>query len=338
MDQLGKWYLETDQFWLNAGKDSEGDLQLPTQTVKNEKGEDLLSLERFDSGKYRLTALGYGSGFLEYEKSGVTYRMPISFQKQTILKVQEAYAKAGTEVSITITPQDSFDYSALALVVDYDEGYLTFDDAVNGAGYKEVSSDAEEQAAIEKGDNLFIYNTETKRLIWMPSAANGQTALTAQAGAPLATLTFTVKNEEDLRAAVDDGGQPRFVWTDEEGEHLNYGDHADIRLSFYCGRNDDEWNGEYSYLADENDDRNELCLGFDQGWIEILDHTPGDVNGDDEVTMTDVSDMLRWHVGYVPGPGFVESALDTDGDGQTNLWDVTWLLRWLSEWDNIILH
>ena len=315
--ELGKWYVETNDFWLDTPYgEHKDDLDIPDQTIKNGDGEELLQIERFDSGKYRITALAYGDGALEYEYGGVTYRMPVSIQKQVVLQVEDAYVKAGDVAEVRITPLEDFDYSSLALVVDYDESFLSFEDAENGASFKEVASSEEEQAAVEEGDSLFIYNTKKKRLIWMPSAAENQTSVTAKAGVPLATLKFQVRD----------------VTSEEEYNYDAY-----VRLQFYRGQDNNEWEGDYSYLADANGNRERLCLGCYQGMVRVLDHTPGDVNGDEKVNMQDVTAMLRWHVGY-NDVGIQENALDTNGDGAANLWDVTWLLRYLSKWDNIVLQ
>ena len=313
--ELGSWYVEFDNMWLQTREEHEDNLPIPDQTIKNEKGDEILKLEHFANGKYHVTALGYGDGALEYERNGVTYRLPVSIQKQVILKAEEVYAKKGSVAEVTITPQDDLDFSALALVVEYDDQYLEFEEAENGSTFKTVGSSAEEQAAVEEGDNLFIYNTETKRLIWMPSAAENQTSVTAKGGVPLATLKFRVANvpDEDI------------------------GTYANIQLDRYHGENNDEWDGDYSYIADASGRREALNIRCDSGFVKILDHTPGDVNGDDKVNMQDVTAMLRWHVGYNDA-GIQENALDTDGDDMRNLWDVTWLMRYLSGWNNIVLQ
>ena len=67
------------------------------------------------------------------------------------------------------------------------------------------------------------------------------------------------------------------------------------------------------------------------GEIEILSHTPGDINGDGQVNNKDVTRLQR----YLKGQSVevVEAALDVNGDGKINNKDATRLQRYLKYGD-----
>lgn len=65
------------------------------------------------------------------------------------------------------------------------------------------------------------------------------------------------------------------------------------------------------------------------------DFLPGDINGDGEVDLKDVTTLSRYIAGW-NGLTVVEAALDTNGDGEIDLKDVTLLSRYIAGW-NVVL-
>lgn len=61
-------------------------------------------------------------------------------------------------------------------------------------------------------------------------------------------------------------------------------------------------------------------------------NTPGDINGDGEVDLKDVTTLSR-HIAGWTGLTVTEELLDTNGDGQVDLKDVTLLSRFIAGWD-----
>lgn len=61
----------------------------------------------------------------------------------------------------------------------------------------------------------------------------------------------------------------------------------------------------------------------------VVDHMPGDVNGDGEITTMDVMAILKYIAKY-PDDSTIESALDVSGDGEVSTLDVMTLLRYLA--------
>lgn len=65
--------------------------------------------------------------------------------------------------------------------------------------------------------------------------------------------------------------------------------------------------------------------------IPIIEHTPGDINGDGVVNSKDTTRLMRYLAGWDVEVN--EAALDVNGDGEVNTKDTTRLMRYLAGWD-----
>ena len=61
-------------------------------------------------------------------------------------------------------------------------------------------------------------------------------------------------------------------------------------------------------------------------WVEMTATTPGDVNGDGQVNISDVTDLIDL---LLAGTGAGNAAADVNGDGQVSISDVTDLIDML---------
>ena len=66
----------------------------------------------------------------------------------------------------------------------------------------------------------------------------------------------------------------------------------------------------------------------------IFDHTPGDINGDGEVSLRDASAIMRRLAGS--DVVVVEAALDVNGDGDVSLRDASAIMRYLAGYDIVL--
>jgi len=72
------------------------------------------------------------------------------------------------------------------------------------------------------------------------------------------------------------------------------------------------------------------------GYIEVTDRTPGDVNSDGEVTMMDSTILRRWLANW-SDVTIDESNADVNGDGEVTMMDSTILRRYLANWSGVEL-
>ncbi len=108
----------------------------------------------------------------------------------------------------------------------------------------------------------------------------------------------------------------------------------------------DGFNKSYCFVYHINDDRTiELMMASVEGDMLVFEATsfshyavvesgsrlPGDVNGDGEVTMIDLT-ILRRYLADWPGVIIDESNSDVNADGEVNLIDATVLRRYLAGW------
>lgn len=56
---------------------------------------------------------------------------------------------------------------------------------------------------------------------------------------------------------------------------------------------------------------------------------PGDVNGDGEVDVFDIVNIMDWILDPESVPGFVEKAADFNNDGDTDVFDVVEMMDWI---------
>lgn len=88
-----------------------------------------------------------------------------------------------------------------------------------------------------------------------------------------------------------------------------------------------------TYDAEEVCDieENNVVFSIDNGSATVLDHVPGDINGDDGLTSKDLLRLARYFAGWDVEVN--ELALDINGDGTVNSKDLLRLARYLAGWD-----
>ena len=88
-----------------------------------------------------------------------------------------------------------------------------------------------------------------------------------------------------------------------------------------------------TYDAEEVCDieENNIVFSIDNGSATVLDHVPGDINGDDGLTSKDLLRLARYFAGWEVEVN--ENALDINGDGNVNSKDLLRLARYLAGWD-----
>ena len=67
------------------------------------------------------------------------------------------------------------------------------------------------------------------------------------------------------------------------------------------------------------------------GQVTIVDHIPGDVNGDGKLNNKDLSLLFQYLSNWDVTVN--EAALDINGDGKVNNKDLSLLFQYLSNWD-----
>lgn len=80
-----------------------------------------------------------------------------------------------------------------------------------------------------------------------------------------------------------------------------------------------------------NIDDNNIRFFVIDGYVAVIDHIPGDVNGDKEVNNKDVSTLFKYLSGW--NVAVIASSLDINGDGEVNNKDVSTLFKYLSGWN-----
>lgn len=116
--------------------------------------------------------------------------------------------------------------------------------------------------------------------------------------------------------------------TFEVAEDAQAGEHF-VNVNYYDGRDDNYIDGEdVNYDVDENP----LNLCYEDGFVCVYTHIPGDIDGNGVVNNLDATYLLRYLSGWKV-EGINETALDTTGDGRINSKDGTRLLRHLANWD-----
>ena len=120
------------------------------------------------------------------------------------------------------------------------------------------------------------------------------------------------------------------------GTENTYGDLEFAELTFILSDNAKpgdvikitaEYNPEDVYNIDDNNIRFFVI----DGYVAVIDHIPGDVNGDKEVNNKDVSTLFKYLSGW--NVAVIESSLDINGDGEVNNKDVSTLFKYLSGWN-----
>ena len=119
----------------------------------------------------------------------------------------------------------------------------------------------------------------------------------------LAVLTFTIKQDAPL------GSYP-------------------ITVDYYHGITGDNVDGED---VNYNKDWKRVPLNYRSGKLIVCAYTPGDINGDGEVDITDAVCLLQYVAGWKLN-NVVKEALDVNGDGRINTKDAIQILRYIAGW------
>lgn len=143
------------------------------------------------------------------------------------------------------------------------------------------------------------------------SEIGGQSQLPQSYGSPVILNWFngTADSEGDFTFAT---------LTFDVSEDANIGDVTNISIS---------------YDAEDLYDISETNITFytEGGALEIIDYTPGDMNGDDTVNNKDMTRLFQYLSGW--NVDVNEKALDINGDGVVNNKDLTRLFQYMSGWD-----
>ena len=116
--------------------------------------------------------------------------------------------------------------------------------------------------------------------------------------------------------------------TFEIPEDAQAGDYF-VGVDFYKGRDGNYIDGDsVNYDADENP----LNLRYEDGFINVYNYIPGDINGNGVVDNKDGTALLRHLAGWTLEQ-IDYNALDVDGNGTVDNKDGTRLLRYLAGWD-----
>ncbi|MBR2319607.1 MAG: dockerin type I repeat-containing protein [Clostridia bacterium] len=88
-----------------------------------------------------------------------------------------------------------------------------------------------------------------------------------------------------------------------------------------------------SYNADDVYDQNFENVGFrvENGTVEIVEYTPGDVNGDGKINNKDLGLLQQYLNGWMVTVS--EKGADANGDGKVNNKDLGLLQQYLNGWN-----
>ena len=149
--------------------------------------------------------------------------------------------------------------------------------------------------------NQVDYNTDIGGTAQQPTFSNGYVTLLWYNGSAnvegdwvFATLSFTVK------------------------ETATPGSRSDIVLTY---------NAEEVCDIEENN----VVFSVDNGIASVLDHVPGDINGDNALTSKDLLRLARYFADWDVEVN--DLAMDVNGDGDVNSKDLLRLARYLADWD-----
>ena len=123
----------------------------------------------------------------------------------------------------------------------------------------------------------------------------------------LATLVFTIKKDAPT------------------GKHP-------ITVDFYHGLKGDYIDGR-DVNFNMNDER--VPITYANGSVIVCTYKPGDINGDDKVSLEDAIRLLQYIAGWKLD-NLVDEALDVNADGRINSKDAIRILRYLAGWDVIL--
>ena len=113
------------------------------------------------------------------------------------------------------------------------------------------------------------------------------------------------------------------------------GDFVYATLTFLVNKNAKAGKSDITVTYNPDDvyniDYENIAFIIQNGSVEIVDHTPGDISGDGKVNNKDLSLLFQhlsdWDVTVN------EAALDVNGDGKVNNKDLSLLFQYLSDWD-----
>ena len=101
-----------------------------------------------------------------------------------------------------------------------------------------------------------------------------------------------------------------------------------ITVDYYHGITGDNVDGED---VNYNKDWKRVPLNYRSGKLIVCAYTPGDINGDGEVDITDAVCLLQYVAGWKLN-NVVKEALDVNGDGRINTKDAIQILRYIAGW------
>ena len=84
-----------------------------------------------------------------------------------------------------------------------------------------------------------------------------------------------------------------------------------------------------------NMDDKRVLITYANGSVIVCTYKPGDINGDEKVSLEDAIKLLQYIAGWKLD-NLVNEALDVNADGRINSKDVIRILRYIAGWDVIL--
>ena len=305
-----------------------------------------------------VTAVGYGTATITATaNNGVYAACVVTVVEATLEKIEIATAPTKTVYEIG----ESLDTSGMTLTATYSNGTtqtITGGYTVSGfdsstAGSKTVTvTYAGKSTTFVVTVNESASESGSKIVVESKAALPGETitvTISVQNNPGIASMKLKVAYEDALTLTSVDynssiGGQYMQPSKMNSPVTLNWfnglanseGDWTFVTLTFVVSE-DVEPNTSTSitvtYDADDVYDitENNVHFAVENGTIEIVDYTPGDVNGDGAVNNKDLTRLFKYLSNY--DVEVVEAALDINGDGAVNNKDLTRLFQYLSNYN-----
>lgn len=105
-----------------------------------------------------------------------------------------------------------------------------------------------------------------------------------------------------------------------------------ITVDFYHGLQGDYIDGRD---VNFNMDDKRVVITYANGSVIVCTYKPGDINGDEKVSLEDAIKLLQYIAGWKLD-NLVNEALDVNADGRINSKDVIRILRYIAGWDVIL--
>ena len=171
------------------------------------------------------------------------------------------------------------------------------------------------------------YDSEAMELTEVrPNAAVGGTFMQGQS---LEALPFMISWVEAEKNNTFTGTLATLVFTIKKDAPT--GKHP-ITVDFYHGLKGDYVDGKD---VNFNMDDKRVPITYENGSVIVCTYKPGDINGDEKVSLEDAIRLLQYIAGWKLD-NLVDEALDVNADGRINSKDAIRILRYIAGWDVIL--